>query len=211
MARSRRGRRPSLDWVQNDQSYSDQPTDIAMGLAVAAVAPLVHSHQTTVGWKDIDLAAGPEQMSMAAFPQTQQRTTVRAVRGQVWAYPVGWLTGASRWYGMRLTVLPQDPVMGDATVTPQYTMFTNPLVGSQEYAYADEPFLWEQREMRTFRADVPVPVWSTRVNWSGRRTLQQDEGLFLYIENAPPPGVPAGGGIIRVWTYLRTLCEVPRA
>jgi len=210
MARkSRRTKRVRLDWVQNERSYAGQPTDIAPGLALAAAAPLVYSHQTTLGWYGTDAGAGPTQLSQAAFPNRSDRIVVRAVRGQFFVSPItGWTTISGRFYGLRLAALPSEPDFADVVVPPDYSMFVHPLNGPQEYIYADDRFLWERRFMRTFDSTNVNPIWATDIHWSGRCVLQPDEGLYLYIENAPTPGSELSGDI-RVVSYLRALCEVP--
>jgi len=208
--RSAGRRRARLDWVQNEQTYSPDENDINQGLPSAVVAPLVYSQQTRVEWWGTDTGFGPNQVSGGTFPNSPRQQVIRAVRGQIFVSPVeGWTTANSRFFGFRLTKLLQDPTTGDGVVPVTYNMQAAGLVvpGNEAAIWADKRFLWEKRFMSTFRSDVPTPIWVFNIHWSGRETLENDEGLFMYIENMPTP--VAGGGTIRIVTFLRTLCEVP--
>lgn len=207
--RRSRGRRARLDWVQNEQTYSVDTNDINQGLPNAVVAPLVYSSQARVEWWGTDTGFGPNQVTQGTFPDAQRRQVVRAVRGQIFMSPVeGWLAGNSRFTGFRLTKLLMDPTNGDGLVPATYNMSAGGLLpGNESAIWADKRFLWETRLMKTYSPSAPIPIWVINVHWSGRETLDQDEGLFMYIENMPTP--VAGGGTIRVVTFLRTLCEVP--
>jgi len=217
MARSARGRRSfrrrRVDWVQNDITYSEQQTNMAPGNTNATAGILVHSSQVRRYSIGADTPTSPARPLMsAAFPQWDRKQVVVAVRGTIEWYPIEtWSTTATRNWGFRLTKMVEDPGSQLPMVPIDYNMYglnPPPVAGdeTEPYLYADDPFLWERREARSYNSQNTSPVWVTPVNWRGRCYLEEDECLCMYFESDLTLG---SSGEVALRTWLRALVEVP--
>ena len=212
MARSRRRssggfrrNRVGLDWVQNEQCYSEDFTTVTSGVAGAVTGVLLPSHQSRQEWQYIGGAGpGPVNMSAAAFPSINRRQVVRAVRGWCFVSPLGWAAGNVRSWCLRFSSYLQDPEQGDLLVPQGYTALNaSPVPLNDPYVWADEPFATEYRRRIAYSPDSPTPNWNFKVNWSGRKVLEADEAFGFYLETF------GGDTVWQMW--LRCLVEVPRA
>jgi len=210
-----RGRRPRLDWVQNDITYSEQLTAMAPDNTNATAGVLVHSSQVRRYTIGANTPTSPSTSLMsAAFPQWASKQVVRAVRGTIEWFPTeAWSTTSTRDWGFRIAKFVQDPGSRLPMVPIDYNMYgINPPPAADDetepYLYADDPFLWERRQGRAYSPDAPTPRWTVVVNWSGRCFLEEDECLAIYFEGDISHG---NFGPIQLRTWLRSLVEVPRS
>lgn len=210
MARSRRSgrRRPRLDWVQNEDSYSNNFTSMNPGAANAVHAPLVFSQQSWaaggVGYPVTSVNRGP------AWPQTHTRTVVRAVRGSIELRPIeSWTADGTRGWGFRIAKFLFDPNLSTIILPVDYNMYGPSLSPDEDagpYIWADDRFSWEHRGVWSFNSTQTSPYWKINVNWRGRVVLEEDEAFAMYIEGDESFGSSAS---MNVRTWLRTLVEVP--
>lgn len=204
-----RRRRPSVDWVQNDQSYTEFTTEVSADDTVLS-AVLVYSKQTQMD--TIGFVGTPVLLQAGAFPNRVTRQRVRRVVGEMFWQPVEtWTSGSVREFAMRIVKMKMNPEDQVAVVNnPGYTLNSQLVAGGAPYVWADARFLWEKRDVRFFNLNQTTStrdIYRVFVDWRGVETLEDDEGLFLLVQNASLSSFGTAGNI-RLQTWLRSLCDV---
>lgn len=222
MARSRRRatkrRRERGDWVYRggttdetgtadyfDASYAGvyQALSSSGTSSVSAALILYDSHDWfTVMGGGLGNALSGGVMSKAARAEGRKAKMLR-VQGQFSVQASTWTLGNEVRFGLRIGIFQQDPEDGGILVPAAYRMMTEPGVdqivqGTSVWADHRRMNQWEHRHYLHFATGNEQSLRTLRINTPIRGSLNANECLALYMENAP------GGVALRFQSWLRT-------
>jgi len=127
-------RRPRLDWVYHDDSYSNNFVDIPSGIVGANFFTLVDSQNAMrfmrYGAVETPVAAMPMLISGEWQRPREAQLVMRAVEWYAYAAPSVWAIASVYGMGMRLMSAIQDPFTGLAGVPPAYSIWGTPAGGT---------------------------------------------------------------------------------
>jgi len=189
-SKARRPRaRPQVDWVVNGDTYGAQYS----GLAANSILTLPLTYSDSFRTADLgDLGAGPVAITQwTAYTEGSKQKTL-AVRGDIGITPSAWTAGTAIRLMFRIVPLPMDVTTGGAVVETIYSL--------DNYISANEEYCWQYLVYDSFTAGTATQT-KVRVNASARRTLKDNEALYLVVDNLP------GSSTLSIHTFLRTLCQ----
>jgi len=162
--RSSTRRKMQLDWVVNDDTYSNSPVSVGNGgiIAVPLVYPRFVLQEATV-WNS---------PGAYAFPDAG-RQFVKAVRGHFALVPGTWAAGSTFRCIARITKKPMDLATGDAVADALYSL--------DNAAFANERYAWQEFYSEQFAMGGSAEV--KRVKATVNQWLEPDEGLYIIFHN----------------------------
>lgn len=191
MARSRGGRargrstRRNVDWVVLDATYSIVPYVLPNNSIV--FAPLTLPEQEA-SYVDPTLAV---PFPRHWWPEQDSGQVAYAVRGDLEVIPSNWAAGSIYRMAMRIAKFPVEwGALFNALNDPSYSLYSD--------LYANSRFLWERKLTGLFTLGGQME--NIHINWKGTCKLDQNEALFLILENQS--GITSD---VQVRPYLRTL------
>lgn len=196
------------DWVYTNDCYRDGVFSQNSGVATAFALPLVYSvnakRTVQYGARNVLPVTG-QYMGGFANPDAQ-RQVVYAVRGHVVYNPSAWAVGNEFLWAWRIVIGKMNPDSGSLVIEPGYTLWSSAVQDIAAYRNSANA-LAEGRWYRSFGENTSNGSWMSMVSWSSRRgrALEDDEGLFLYLE-----GPIASVNTARNRVYCATLMKRPR-
>lgn len=216
------------DWVYRGQEYR-QDTGVAAATQVASyigardrtVGPYVLSPGTPLGVILYDsqdyltqgtqarVGGGNPLMMNKAARSDGKRATVLAVDAQWFLIPNAWTVGANFAVGARIVICDQNMTTGALDLPAGYRMTGLPTFDNDPALYANGwGNLAERWDYIAFQTGNETVRWKFRLRWRGRRTLQPNQCLGLYLESAPPA---VGSTTLNVTPVCRSLVHDPNA
>jgi len=204
-------RRPRLDWVYHDDSYSNNFVDIPSGIVGANFFTLVDSQNAMrfmrYGAVETPVAAMPMLISGEWQRPREAQLIMRAVEWYAYAAPSVWAIASVYGMGCRLMHAIQDPFTGLAGVPPAYSIWGTPAGGTGTtaagIANVKQDNIKEWRKVAAFNTNVSAPRFEWRGFWRGRWKLMASHQFGLLMEFS------SVGPTMRTSMYARTLVETP--
>lgn len=158
------------------------------------------------------ISAGSASMMGRESRAEGRRPTIHAVEGTLYLQPTSWTAGTDFVVGARIVICDQNLTTGSLDLPANYT-----ILGSAVFTNIDaEPSVWANGwgNLKTavlrqaFATENDMARFQMRLSWRGRRTLQPNTCLGIYIESGGPA---VGSTSIRFGARFRTLVTDPNS
>lgn len=133
-------------------------------------------------------AAGVRMTALGSEARAEGRKpTIHAVEVEIHAMPNAWTAGSNFAIGMRLVICDQNMLTGALDLPASYGIMAAPSAMVSPSMWANGwGNLAERVDRIAFSTGNEQQRWRFRMRWKGRRTLQANTCLGLYIESAAP-------------------------
>lgn len=182
-------------------TYKPELTTVTAGLQNAYGGVLYDSKAAMAAPME-NLANAAVQGMSAAGRAAGSRARVLRVQGRIYIEPSTWAVGSIVMMGFRIGVFEQDTGSHRMSIDADYTMWTVTTANHTQcatFANMSREHIWETRFMRIFGSnDVS---WTLPIDVRMKRTLRDNEGLFIYSEGE------TGAVSTKLQFWLRTLVQ----